>query len=160
MWHIRKILVILMSIWVFSLGAQVFANEKSEHQSSSVELGVLGQLSLRHFAPSIGTYGVVVKDQFELHASAWTNVTNLGGGIGAGTLHRVGSRIWLGWEMVTEIEEHDSALFIGVGPVFEVAVVPHRFNGYVSAPFGWGRSDHYNGFEWAVVAGFSVAIWH
>ena len=155
MW--RLILVLLMMMFC----SKALAKERTEAEHGSmVELGAIVQTN-NHLIPSIGLYGVIMRsDHFEFHTSVWSNITNLGGGIGFGTLHRVNSRLWLGWEVSTEMEKHEKTLFLGIGPVCEMPIVPHRLNSYIAMPMGWGRSSHHDGFEWAAVAGLSVAIWH
>jgi len=118
------------------------------------EVGVLGQLSVRHLNPSVGLYGLVpLTAGHEVHASAWTNPVAASGGLGAGTLHTVGHNVWLGWEAAVDLEH--GAFVYGLGPVFEYEVLQHRLHTYLKVPLEYGHS-----LGWATIAGLNVAIWH
>lgn len=154
----RKGKVFMVSVLViFGLFAwsQVFASEKTEHQSPSVELGVLGQVNPSHFTPSIGVYSLFfMEESFEVHTSVWTNpLKPMDVGGGTGTLHRLTGRVWLGWEISAELE-HDGVLY-GLGPILEVEVVQHRLHTFLKVPIEYGHE-----FGWATIAGLTVAIWH
>lgn len=157
-----KVLVAIVCLFIFTLGtaswSKVSASEQAKHQSSS-EFGVLGQINLRRFAPSLGAYALFLKDdRFEIHASAWINPLSFDGGVGAGTLHAVSGRLWLGWEISAE-SEHDE-LFFGLGPVLEIQVVQHRLHTFLKVPLGVEHSTHHDRFGWATIVGLTVAIWH
>lgn len=152
--HLRKVVLVIWFVIVI-LGAfswsRVFASEGEHHP----EVGVLGQVSVRHLNPSVGVYGLIpLIAGHEVHASAWTNPMAATGGLGTGTLHTLGHSMWLGWEAAIDLE-HDGALVYGLGPVFEYEVMQHRLHTYLKVPLEYGHS-----FGWATIAGLSVAIWH
>jgi len=160
--QVKKTLLAVMCFMVFTIGlvgsSIVFASEQAKHSSSS-EFGVLGQVSMRHFAPSLGAYSLFLKnDRFEVHASAWINPLSLDGGVGTGTMHWVSGRFWLGWEIAAE-SEHDD-LFFGLGPVLELQIVQHRLHTFLKVPLGVEHSIHHDRFGWATLVGLTVAIWH
>lgn len=158
-----KTIVLTATVFsMFFLGSaswsKVFADEQSTHQSSS-ELGVLGQVSLRHLAPSIGAYVLFLKNESsEAHASAWVNPLSLDIGVGAGTLHALSGRFWLGWEISAEMEHENK--FLGLGPVLELEVVRHRLHTFLKVPVGWEHSTHHERLGWATIVGLTVAVWH
>lgn len=157
-----KVLVAAVCFFFFSLGlvgpSEVFAGEQATHQSSS-ELGVVGQLSLRHLDPSVGAYVLFLKSESsEAHASVWVNPLSLDAGIGAGTLHAISNRFWLGWEASAEMEHGN--MFYGLGPMLELQVVPHRLHTFLKVPVGWEHSTHHDHFGWATIVGLTVAVWH
>lgn len=128
----------------------------SEHAgSTTIEVGLLGQVNVRHFSPSIGLYGLMpLTENIEIHASVWDNPVASTGGIGAGTLHRASGMFWVGWEAALDIE-HDGALVYGLGPVLELEILQHRLHTFLKVPIEYGHE-----FGWATVAGLNVAIWH
>lgn len=162
-WYKHKVLTAVVCLSVFLLGnaswSEVFANELVEHHTSGVEFGGLGQVNLRHLAPSLGVYALLVEsNHFEVHASAWANPLSFDGGVGVGTLHSVSDRLWLGWEISAE-SEHDD-LFFGLGPVLELQVVQHRLHTFLKVPLGVEHSTHHDRFGWAAIVGLTVAVWH
>ena len=154
---------LFLVLCLLSVCPEVLADgQVSRSQSSSCELGAVGMIN-NHFAPSTGLYGLFLQDDgFEIHVSAWSNILRLGGGGGAGTMHRVAARFWLGWEASAEYElyMHDGVWFLGLGPVLEVPVVPHRLNVFLVIPVGLEHSAHHDRFAWMANVGLTVAIWH
>lgn len=147
---------------VFSVGlvgwSKVFASEQDKQRSAG-EFGVLGQNNLRNFAPSLGAYALFLKDDHnEIHASAWVNPLSLDAGVGAGTIHWLSGRFWLGWEISAESEHND--LFFGLGPVLEFQIVQHRLHTFLKVPLGVEHSTHHDRFGWATIVGLTIAIWH
>ncbi len=153
----KKMIIFIIWVLVVCLGtfswSKVFANEHEVGQR--VEVGLLGQVSLKHLDPAAGVYCLIPFHSFEIYASAWTNPFAPSGGLGVGTLHNINeSRFWLGWEAAVDLE-HDGALVYGLGPVVEIELMQHRLHTFLKVPVEYGHE-----FGWATIAGLSVGIWH
>lgn len=159
MWQ-RAVKLVLTFVLSAHCQSVALAQESVVHQPAHWELGVLGQVN-NHLSGGVGLYYLrSLKEGVELHTGVWTSVPHPGGGVAVGTMHRVTSRFWLGWEASAECEtQKEKVWFLGVGPVAEVPLVPHHLNVFLVAPLGWEHSGR-NQFGWLVITGVTVAVWH